>query len=115
MYLIKTDSLGEVAVAEPKTSPTRVPALSLSCEPNPSSGTTRISFKPQASSSKPLTLRVYDSEGCLVRSFSSLLSPPSSLTWDGRDDRDQMLPSGTYFLRLNAGSQHATTRLILQR
>jgi hypothetical protein len=42
VYLIKTDSLGNVAVAEPKTSPTRTPALSLSCEPNPFSGTTTV-------------------------------------------------------------------------
>ena len=60
VYLIKTDANGNVAVAEPKTGPTRVPALSLSCEPNPCRGATRISLTPQAASSKPLTLRMYD-------------------------------------------------------
>jgi hypothetical protein len=114
VYLIKTDSLGNVAVAEPKASPARAPALLLSCEPNPCRGATRISLKPQASNSKPLTLRLYDAQGRCVRSFS-LLSPPSSLTWDGRDDRDQRLPSGTYFLRLATGGQHAGTRIVLQR
>ena len=107
VYLIKTDSLGEVAVAEPKTSPTRAPALALTCEPSPSSGTTRISFKPQTSSSKPLTLRVHDALGTLVLSqpvrASSFIFHPSSL------------PSGTYFLRLDAGSHHATARMVLQR
>ena len=106
-YLIKTDSLGNVAVAEPKTSPTRAPALSLTCEPNPSSGTTRISFKPQASSSKPLTLRVFDASGNLVWSqpvrASSFIFHPSSL------------PSGAYFLRLDAAGRHATTRLVITR
>ena len=114
IYLIKTDSLGNVAVAEPKGSPTRAPALSLSCEPNPSSGTTRISIKLQASSSKSLTLRVYDAQGRLVRSFS-LVSPPASLPWDGRDDRNRMLPPGAYFLRVEAGAEHATARVVLQR
>ena len=107
VYLIKTDSLGRVAVAEPKTSPTRAPALSLSCEPNPSSGTTRISLTPQASSSKPLMLRFYDAGGRLVLSqpvrTSSFIFHPSSLS------------PGAYFLRLDAGGHHATTRLVLTR
>ena len=111
VYLIKTDALGNVAVAEPKASPTRAPALSLTCEPNPVVGTTtiRTSYIVPRSS-----LSVYDASGRLVRSFS-LLSSPSSLTWDGTDELGQPLPSGAYFLRLDAGSQHATTRIILQR
>jgi hypothetical protein len=77
VYLIKTDSLGRVAVTEPKTSPTRASALSLSCEPNPTSGTTRISLARQASSFKPLTLNICDAQGRIVRSISSLLPPLS--------------------------------------
>jgi hypothetical protein len=115
VWLIKTDADGNVAIAEPKASPTRAPALSLTCEPNPSSGTTRISLAPQASSSRPLTLRIYDAQGRVVRSFSSLLPAPSSLMWDGTDDLGQRLPSGAYFVRLNAGGEHATARLVLQR
>ena len=107
VYLIKTDSMGNVAVAEPKASPTRAPALALTCEPNPSSGTTRISFTPQASSSKPLTLRFYDALGTLVLSqpvrASSFIFHPSSL------------PSGAYFLRLGTDDHQATTRLVLTR
>jgi hypothetical protein len=115
IYLIKTDSLGNVAVAEPKASPTRAPALSLSWEPNPCRGTTRISFKPQASSPKLLTLRVFDAQGRLVRSLSALISSPSSLAWDGQDDMGHILPSGTYFALLDAAGQRASTRIILQR
>ncbi|MCX6842354.1 MAG: T9SS type A sorting domain-containing protein [candidate division WOR-3 bacterium] len=108
VYLIKTDSLGNVAVAEPKTNPTRAPALSLSCEPNPCRGATRISLTPQASSSRPLTLRIYDSQGCLVHSVFGIRT--SSFPLDLR-----ALPSGAYFVRLDAGSQHATARIVLQR
>ncbi len=115
VYLIKTDSLGNVAVEEPKGNPTRAPALSLTCEPNPTTGTTTIHLTPFASRHSPFALRIYDAQGRAVRSFSSLLSPPSSLTWDGRDDRDQTLPSGAYFLRVDAGTEQASTRLVLQR
>ena len=114
-YLIKTNSLGNVAVAEPKTPPTWLPSLSLSCEPNPCRGATRISLKPQASSSKLQTLHIYDAQGRAVRSFSSLLSLPSSLAWDGTDELGHALPSGTYFVLLAAGGQHASARLVLQR
>jgi hypothetical protein len=115
VYLIKTDSSCNVAVAEPKASPTRAPAFSLSCEPNPFSGATRISLKPPASSSKLLTLRIYDAQGRAVRSFSSLLSPLSSLKWDGTDDFRHPLPSGAYFVRIDSGNEHATARIVLQR
>jgi hypothetical protein len=53
-------------------------------------------------------LRIYNGEGCLVRSVLGIRN--SSFPLDVR-----ALPAGAYFLRLDAGSQHATTRLVLQR
>jgi hypothetical protein len=114
VYLIKTDSLGNVAVAEPKTSPTRAQELSVSCEPNPFAGTTTIRLSPALRYSL-LKLRIYDAQGRAVRSFSSLLSPISSLTWDGTDDFGQPLPSGAYFICCEAAGERATARLVLQR
>lgn len=108
VYLIKTDSLGNVAVAEPKTSPARSQGLTITCEPNPTTGRTTISFKPQASSSKPLALRVFDAQGRLVH--SSLGIRTSSFWLDLGS-----MPAGAYFLRLDAGSDRATTRLVVQR
>jgi hypothetical protein len=115
VYLIKTDSLGRVAVEEPKASPTRRPNLTITCQPNPATGTTTIHLTPFASRRSPLALRIFDAQGRLVRSFSSLLSPPSSLTWDGADDFGQPLPSGAYFVRCDVAGQHATARLVVQR
>jgi hypothetical protein len=60
VYLIKTDSLGNVAVAEPKASPTRAPGLTIACEPNPATGATTVRLSPFALRYSPLTLRVYD-------------------------------------------------------
>jgi hypothetical protein len=107
VYLIKTDSLGNVGVAEPKTPPTRAPALSLSCEPNPFSGSVTISLSPSIPSSLSLVLRIFDASGRLVLSqpvrTSSFILQASSL------------PSGVYLARLDAVGQHASVRLILQR
>jgi hypothetical protein len=106
VYLVKTDPWGRLAVAEPRTSPTRASALSLTCEPNPCRGTTRISFTPQASSSRPLTLRMYDSQGRMVLSREVPTSPFLLSTSD--------LPSGVYIIRCDAAGEHASTRVVLQ-
>jgi hypothetical protein len=109
VYLVKTDSQGNVAasVTESSASPACATALLFTCEPNPCHGTTRISFKPQASSSKPLMFRIYDSQGRMVLSREVSTSSFLLSTSD--------LPSGAYFIRLDAGNQHASTRLILQK
>jgi hypothetical protein len=111
IYLIKTDSLGNVAVAEPKTSPTRDPALSLSCEPNPFRTRTAISL--QLTAHSPAELAIFDAAGRCVRTFTVNREPYT--VWDGTDELGHALPSGTYFLRLAAGGRHATARLVLQR
>jgi len=113
VYLIKTDSSGFVAVAEPKASPARAPAVSLVCEPNPTTGTTTIHLTPFASRLSPFALRIYDAQGCRVRTFTVNRTPCT--VWDGEDDFGQPLPSGAYFVRLDATGEHATTRIVLQR
>jgi hypothetical protein len=111
VYLIKTDSLGNVAVAEPKASPTRAPGLSLSCEPNPFRTRTAISL--QLTADSPAGLAIFDASGRRVRTFTVNRTPCT--VWDGKDDVGYALPSGAYFLRLDTGSQHATARIVLQR
>jgi hypothetical protein len=112
VYLIKTDSLGLVsAVAEPKASPTRAPALSLTCEPNPFRTRTAISL--QLAADSPAEVAIFDAGGRRVRTLTVHREPCT--VWDGRDDYGQPLASGTYFMRLVAAGQHATTRLVLQR
>jgi hypothetical protein len=107
VYLIKTDSLGNVAVAEPKANPTRASGLSLTCTPNPARGPTTIRLSPFALRYSPLTLRMYDGQGRAVLTRQVSTSPFPLSTSD--------LPSGTYFALLDATGQHATTRLVLQR
>jgi hypothetical protein len=107
VYLIKTDSLGNVAVAEPKGSPTRASGLTITCRPNPATGATTVRLSPFALRYSPLTLRVYDAGGREVLSqpvrTSSFILHASSL------------PAGAYFVRLAAAGHYASTRLVLQR
>jgi hypothetical protein len=90
------------AVAERLTPEARRPTLE--ARPNPCRGATQVNLKPQASSSKPLTLRVYDVSGCLVH--SGIGFPTSSFRLDLRS-----LPAGAYVVR----SGDATTVLTLTR
>ena len=108
VYLIKTDSLGDVGVAEPKVGPMRTRNLTLACEPNPCRGQTVVSLKPQASGLKPVALRVYGASGCLVH--SDFGHRTSSFRLDLRS-----LPAGAYFVRCDVAGQHATKRVVLQR
>jgi len=111
VYLIKTDSLGSVAVAEPKANPTRMRGLTLTCEPNPCRTRTAISLQLPANS--PAELAVFDASGRCVRTFTVSRTPYTA--WDGRNDAGQALPSGAYFVRLDAGDRHASARIVLQR
>jgi hypothetical protein len=108
VYLVKTDALGRVAIAEPKASPTRTPTLSLSCKPNPFTGATTVRLSPSALRHSPLTLRMYDSQGRLVHSSFGIRA--SSFRLDLRS-----MPAGAYFIRCDVAGEHASTRVILQR
>jgi hypothetical protein len=105
VYLVETDS-DKAGIAEPRSGPTWPLAMLLTCEPNPCHGRTAISLQPETHS--PVGLTVFDASGCLVHSESGLRD--SRLSLDLR-----ALPSGVYFVRVDAGGQSAGTRVILQR
>ena len=111
VYLVKTDSFGRSAVAEPRTNPTRASCLSLSCEPNPFRTKTTISL--QLAADSPTELAMFDASGRCVRTFA--VNRKQCASWDGTDQLGQLLPSGTYFVQVNSGNERATSRVVLQR
>jgi hypothetical protein len=110
-YLMKTDSLGRIAIEEPKASPTRAPALSLTCEPNPCRGRAAISL--QLTANSPAEVAIFDAGGRRVRTLTVNRAPYT--VWDGKDELGHALPSGAYFIRCDVAGQHASARLVLQR
>nr|MBP7310342.1 T9SS type A sorting domain-containing protein [Candidatus Cloacimonadota bacterium] len=89
--------------------------VSISSYPNPFQTSTSIKF--ELPETMPVNLDIYNLKGQKVRSLYSGLktSGSHSLAWDGRDNENHLLPSGTYLLRLKQGDRSLTRKLLLLR
>jgi len=58
------------------------------------------------------TVDIFDVRGCRVRAFSARPGE-TALRWDGRSQQGAPLPQGIYFIRLRAGAEYKTQRVIL--
>ncbi len=105
-----TDVALSAALAPPLAS-----ALRVGASPNPFRAGTTLTFTLHSSAVTRLT--VYDIGGRLVREMDVGLRAAGShaLPWDGRDERGRSVSAGSYFVRLGAGSEHASTRVLRLR
>ena len=64
---------------------------------------------------EPVTVRVYDVTGALVRDLYAGRPSGSEfqVTWDGRDEKGRQVASSTYFGVVEAGSARMTTKLLM--
>ena len=86
--------------------------------PNPFNPETTIRYSlPADQSSYRVIIKIYDVLGQLVVSLRDKQQRPGlyQLTWDGRNAAGQAVPSGVYFLTLDAGSFKATQKMLLVR
>ena len=80
-------------------------------------------FNPQTSihyalpTTAPVTLRLYDVQGRLVRTLVEGIQPAGAhqVRWDGRDDSGRASASGVYFARLTQGGSQQVKSLVLVR
>ncbi len=85
--------------------------LSLSNYPNPFNPETTISFSiPQ---NEVGSLKIYNLKGQLVKEFSNLTSKDSYVVWKGTNNKNQKIPSGIYFTKLEAGSKQIVKKVTL--
>ncbi len=95
--VVVTDATSDVQIgAEPPRLPLDAPW------PNPAAG--QVSFRLRLDRDGPATLSVHDVAGRLVRSWADdgAVAGERSFTWDFRDEQGRVLPSGRYYLRLEA-------------
>lgn len=125
VYLIKTDSLGNVYGIEETENRLETADYRLQVHPNPFITKTEFRFQMvenvgQGFSLANLkvcpTLNIYDLSGRLVKNFSvPPVSSVASVTWDSRNESGKRLPSGIYFLRFEADHYKTTKKLTVLR
>ncbi len=116
-WLAELDRAGGVSWFGPREvagiAPT--PAELARSRPNPFRETTVIPLRTGAS--EPVTLRILDVRGRVVRTLLDGVSSPGEvrITWDGRDDEGRQVPAGIYFYRLATPRGTAARRLVRLR
>jgi hypothetical protein len=84
--------------------------------PNPFNPATTITYD-IASSAGPVSLRLYDAGGRLVRTLVTEVQGPGrhSIVWHGRDNRGSPVGSGVYYYSLKTPRNHFTKKMLLLR
>ena len=88
----------------------------LPAAPNPFNPRTQIRFRLETAG--PVTLRIYDLAGRLVRTLvdgGALEAGLHEVSWEGRSDQGRTLASGLYFPRLQVGDEVRTGRVVLAK
>jgi len=80
--------------------------------PNPFNGSTRICYILPENRS-PVLVRIYDSLGRFVKSFTGTEIAENGVIWNGEDSRGNFVKSGVYFYSLEAGSIRMKNKMIL--
>ena len=81
--------------------------------PNPFNLSTTINY--QTNKTGTVILRIYNILGKLIRTLVNRAENPGyySIKWDGKNDNDQIVTSGIYFYKLQAGLFTESKKLIL--
>jgi len=94
------------------------PETFIKISPNPftSSVTITLSIPSIEHSAEGIDLKMYDLSGRVVKSFSRFTSRSSlitSLSWDGRNNEGETLPTGLYFCKVMSGKTTIKTEKII--
>ncbi len=83
--------------------------------PNPFNPKTTISYR--LPEEREVSIAIYNCVGEPVRQWPVSCCPAGSHTavWDGRDDRGQLSSSGVYIVRISAGDEHRTLKILLMK
>jgi hypothetical protein len=91
----------------------RLPSLSLQAYPNPSRLTALGVTLKLGGNGTAYAGAIYDLLGRRVSRFSVLGN--GRMVWNGRDERDELVTPGIYFLRAESGGRSAVVRVVLLR
>ena len=83
--------------------------------PNPFNPNTTISY--YLDKAVTVNVNIYNSRGQLVRSFAEGLKAEGNynLSWNGEDNRGRSLPTGVYYIRMQAGHKSFNKKAVLMK
>ena len=83
--------------------------------PNPFNLSTNIRYIIGERASLPISLRIYNLKGQLVRSFKDIPCARGKhcITWDGKNNLGRVVASGVYFYKVEAGKFSQTKKMLL--
>jgi len=100
-----------------------IPELEMVNYPNPFNPSTTISFNLTTEILEDIELVIYNLKGQKVKDLSPSLCHPElvegrgetkyNVVWNGTDDKNQPVPSGTYFYKLKNGIYTSTKKMIM--
>ena len=113
------DAAGDLSfryTAEETGAPTPPAVLDLACAPNPFRETTRIRFLARGLTRAP-GAAVFDLSGRRIAELAVVRNYWGEYiaSWNGSDGRLEPVPRGCYFIRANAGSATAATKVLFWR
>jgi len=114
MVQLINDLAAELSTGTSPVAETPDPGLTLfEAAPNPFNPTTVLSFELTAAS--PVNLSVYDVSGHRIATImnDTFVAGRHQIIWNGRDQQGNLVSSGVYFYRIEAGSFAETKRLVL--
>lgn len=99
----------------PVANSTMIPAHFAVSQNVPNPFNPRTSIRYQLPQDSPVSVKIYDSSGRLVRTLVQQSQTAGSYTvsWEGTTDEGQPVASGIYFYRLEAGEFSQTRRMVL--
>jgi hypothetical protein len=92
-----------------------VPQMSVNLQPgypNPFTKYTTIQYR--LAKSSPVKVQIFNIKGQLIKTLETGLKTAGNfrLTWNGTDEQNQTVPNGVYFIRLQAGAERQTTKIL---
>ena len=117
---IVTIKYGVTGINEWDGQPAYDTPLNLSASPNPFKQFTKIRYSILDAGylMQNPSLAIFDASGRLVKYLnpgSSIENQESEVFWDGTDRSNRQLPSGVYFIQLNAGDHQEVEQVLLIR
>ncbi|MGH7491174.1 MAG: Ig-like domain-containing protein [bacterium] len=85
--------------------------------PNPFNPETMISFQVPAGWTAPVTLRIFDVQGQLIRTLVDGVMPPGThnISWNGKDHFGQTVSTGMYLYQIVSGDYRAVRKMLMAK